>query len=82
MLSFLNVPLIKEWLSIAVGPMTEEELPTGPQLKTLLQTVGDTLACRKVHGTHKCNKTKTTFVWMCLFLLASHSEASFITMTF
>ncbi|KAI4804849.1 hypothetical protein KUCAC02_026461 [Chaenocephalus aceratus] len=38
---------IKEWLSIAVGPMTEEELPTGPQLKTLLQTVGDTLACRK-----------------------------------
>lgn len=38
---------IKEWLSIAVGPMTDEELPTGPQLKTLLQRVGDTLACRK-----------------------------------
>ncbi|KAK1894050.1 Codanin-1 [Dissostichus eleginoides] len=38
---------IKEWLSIAVGPMTDEELPTGPQLKTLLQRMGDTLACRK-----------------------------------
>ncbi|KAF3845189.1 hypothetical protein F7725_008352 [Dissostichus mawsoni] len=27
--------------------MTDEELPTGPQLKTLLQRMGDTLACRK-----------------------------------
>ncbi|KAK5857706.1 hypothetical protein PBY51_010933 [Eleginops maclovinus] len=38
---------IKEWLSVAVGPRTDEELPTGPQLQTLLQRVGDTLACRK-----------------------------------
>nr|XP_020472304.1 codanin-1 [Monopterus albus] len=38
---------IKELLSIAVGPRTEEELPSGSQLKTLLQRVGDTLTCRK-----------------------------------
>ncbi|XP_029349400.1 codanin-1-like [Echeneis naucrates] len=38
---------IKELLSIAVGPRTDEELPTGFQLQTLLQRVGDTLACRK-----------------------------------
>ncbi|GAA6223312.1 codanin-1 [Lates japonicus] len=38
---------MKEWLSIAVGPRTDEELPTGSQLITLLQRVGDTLACRK-----------------------------------
>uniref|UniRef100_A0A8D3B2K6 Codanin-1 C-terminal domain-containing protein n=1 Tax=Scophthalmus maximus TaxID=52904 RepID=A0A8D3B2K6_SCOMX len=38
---------MKEWLSIAVGPRTDGELPTDFQLKTLLQRVGDTLACRK-----------------------------------
>ncbi|XP_054894715.1 codanin-1 isoform X2 [Poeciliopsis prolifica] len=38
---------IKELLSIAVGPRADEELPTGPQLKTLLQRVGNTLECRK-----------------------------------
>ncbi|XP_056250211.1 codanin-1 [Seriola aureovittata] len=38
---------MKEFLSIAVGPRTDEELPTGSQLQTLLQRVGDTLACRK-----------------------------------
>ncbi|XP_041828654.1 codanin-1 [Melanotaenia boesemani] len=38
---------IKELLSIAVGPRTDEELPTGSQLKTLLHRVGGTLACRK-----------------------------------
>ncbi|XP_037652423.1 codanin-1 [Sebastes umbrosus] len=38
---------IKEFLSTAVGPRTDEELPTDSQLKTLLQRVGDTLACRK-----------------------------------
>ncbi|XP_051251227.1 codanin-1 [Dicentrarchus labrax] len=38
---------IKELLSIAVGPRTDEELPTASQIKTLLQRVGDTLACRK-----------------------------------
>ncbi|XP_034714445.1 codanin-1 isoform X2 [Etheostoma cragini] len=38
---------MKELLSIAVGPRTDEELLSGSQLKTLLQRVGDTLACRK-----------------------------------
>ncbi|KAM3594797.1 uncharacterized protein V6R79_014388 [Siganus canaliculatus] len=38
---------MKELLSIAVGPRTVEELPTGSQIKTLLQKVGVTLACRK-----------------------------------
>ncbi|KAF7665801.1 hypothetical protein LDENG_00131560 [Lucifuga dentata] len=38
---------IKELLSVAVGPRTDEELPTVSQLQTLLQKVGDTLACRK-----------------------------------
>ncbi|XP_039993857.1 codanin-1 isoform X2 [Xiphias gladius] len=38
---------MKELLSIAVGPRTDEELPTDSQLKTLLQRVGDTLTCRK-----------------------------------
>ncbi|XP_069392478.1 codanin-1 [Paralichthys olivaceus] len=38
---------MKEFLSIAVGPRTDGELPTDSQLKTLLHRVGDTLACRK-----------------------------------
>ncbi|XP_031165955.1 codanin-1 [Sander lucioperca] len=38
---------MKELLSIAVGPRTDEELLSVSQLKTLLQRVGDTLACRK-----------------------------------
>ncbi|XP_072221144.1 codanin-1 isoform X1 [Leuresthes tenuis] len=38
---------IKELLSIAVGPRTDEELPTGSQLTALLRRVGGTLACRK-----------------------------------
>ncbi|XP_029973279.1 codanin-1 [Salarias fasciatus] len=38
---------IKEVLSVAVGPRTDEELPTGSQLTALLQRVGGTLACRK-----------------------------------
>ncbi|KAM6912224.1 codanin-1 [Xenentodon cancila] len=38
---------IKELLSIAVGPRTDEELPTGSQIKTLLHRVEGTLACRK-----------------------------------
>ncbi|XP_034015886.1 codanin-1 [Thalassophryne amazonica] len=38
---------MKEVLSIAVGPRTEDELPTVTQLKTLLHRVGDTLTCRK-----------------------------------
>ncbi|XP_069008808.1 codanin-1 [Embiotoca jacksoni] len=38
---------IKELLSVAVGPRTDEELPTGSQIKTVLQRVGGTLACRK-----------------------------------
>ncbi|KAM4625003.1 codanin-1 [Polymixia lowei] len=38
---------IKEVLSIAVGPKTDEELPTASHLKSLLESVGDTLACRK-----------------------------------
>ncbi|CAK6965964.1 codanin-1 [Scomber scombrus] len=39
--------MMKELLSIAVGPRTDEELPTDSQIRTLLQRVGDTLACRK-----------------------------------
>nr|XP_040055597.1 codanin-1 isoform X1 [Gasterosteus aculeatus aculeatus] len=38
---------MKEWLSIAVGPRTNDELLTGSQAKALLQRVADTLACRK-----------------------------------
>ncbi|KAK2826523.1 hypothetical protein Q5P01_020737 [Channa striata] len=38
---------MKELLSIAVGPRTDEELPTVSQLKMLLERVGDTMACRK-----------------------------------
>ncbi|XP_061599882.1 codanin-1 [Cololabis saira] len=38
---------IKELLSVAVGPRTDEELPTGCQIKTLLHRVEGTLACRK-----------------------------------
>ncbi|XP_055016299.1 codanin-1 isoform X2 [Boleophthalmus pectinirostris] len=38
---------IKEWLSIAVGPRTDAELPTSPQLLTLLNKVGETLGCKK-----------------------------------
>ncbi|KAG7510674.1 hypothetical protein JOB18_028145 [Solea senegalensis] len=38
---------LKELLSIAVGPRTDEELPTESELRTLLQRVGDTLACKK-----------------------------------
>ncbi|XP_023127800.2 codanin-1 isoform X1 [Amphiprion ocellaris] len=38
---------MKELLSIAVGPRTDEELPTVSELQTLLQRVGGTLACRK-----------------------------------
>ncbi|XP_036006686.1 codanin-1 isoform X1 [Fundulus heteroclitus] len=38
---------IKELLSMAVGPRTDEELPTGSQLKMLLHRVRSTLECRK-----------------------------------
>ncbi|KAK9533940.1 hypothetical protein VZT92_009026 [Zoarces viviparus] len=38
---------MKELLSIAVGPRSDEELLTGCQVTTLLQRVVDTLACRK-----------------------------------
>ncbi|XP_072313743.1 codanin-1 [Eucyclogobius newberryi] len=38
---------IKEWLSIAVGPRTDAELPTVLQLSTLLNKVGETLGCKK-----------------------------------
>ncbi|XP_014871855.1 codanin-1 [Poecilia latipinna] len=38
---------IKEMLSVAAGPRADEELPTGPQLTTLLQRVANTLECRK-----------------------------------
>ncbi|CAJ1073278.1 codanin-1 isoform X1 [Xyrichtys novacula] len=38
---------MKELLSVAVGPRTDEDLPTGSQIQTLLQRVGETLACRK-----------------------------------
>lgn len=38
---------IKEWLSIAVGPRTDAELPTVLQLSALLNRVGETLGCKK-----------------------------------
>ncbi|CAL8298845.1 unnamed protein product [Arctogadus glacialis] len=38
---------IKEVLSVGVGPRTEAELPTGPELRALLGRVGEALACRK-----------------------------------
>ncbi|XP_049918342.1 codanin-1 [Epinephelus moara] len=38
---------MKELLSIAVGPRTDEELLNANQIRTLLQRVCDTLACRK-----------------------------------
>ncbi|XP_076013891.1 codanin-1 isoform X2 [Genypterus blacodes] len=38
---------IKELLSVAVGPRTDQEQATVPQLQALLQRVGDTLTCRK-----------------------------------
>ncbi|XP_074548821.1 codanin-1 [Halichoeres trimaculatus] len=38
---------MKELLSVAVGPRTDEELPTGPQIQTLLHRVRETLVCRK-----------------------------------
>lgn len=33
-----------------MGPRTDEELPSGSQLKMLLNRVGNTLECRKVEG--------------------------------
>ncbi|XP_030211913.1 codanin-1, partial [Gadus morhua] len=38
---------MKEVLSVGVGPRTEAELPTGPELRALLGRVGEALACRK-----------------------------------
>ncbi|XP_014844265.1 PREDICTED: codanin-1 [Poecilia mexicana] len=38
---------IKEMLSVAAGPRADKELPTCPQLTTLLQRVANTLECRK-----------------------------------
>nr|XP_057913563.1 codanin-1 isoform X2 [Doryrhamphus excisus] len=38
---------IKDLLSVAVGPRTDEELPRGSQLQRLFQQVGATLACKK-----------------------------------
>nr|XP_015825151.2 codanin-1 [Nothobranchius furzeri] len=38
---------IKELLSVAVGPRTDDELPTSSHLRTLIHGVGDTLTCRK-----------------------------------
>uniref|UniRef100_A0A3B4AD38 Codanin-1 C-terminal domain-containing protein n=1 Tax=Periophthalmus magnuspinnatus TaxID=409849 RepID=A0A3B4AD38_9GOBI len=42
---------LAEWLSIAVGPRTEAELPTALQLSSLLNKVGETLGCKKVFST-------------------------------
>ncbi|XP_059907260.1 codanin-1 [Gadus macrocephalus] len=38
---------MKEVLSVGVGPRTEAELLTGPELRALLGRVGEALACRK-----------------------------------
>ncbi|XP_011613474.2 codanin-1 [Takifugu rubripes] len=38
---------LKEMLSVAVGPRTEEELPAACQVEALLQRLRDTLVCRK-----------------------------------
>uniref|UniRef100_A0A8C2A5W5 Codanin 1 n=1 Tax=Cyprinus carpio TaxID=7962 RepID=A0A8C2A5W5_CYPCA len=42
---------IKEVLSVAVGPRSEEEAYTVHQIESLLDRVGQTLGCRKVIGT-------------------------------
>uniref|UniRef100_A0A8C2DN68 Codanin 1 n=1 Tax=Cyprinus carpio TaxID=7962 RepID=A0A8C2DN68_CYPCA len=42
---------IKEVLSVAVGPRSEEEAYTVHQIESLLYRVGQTLGCRKVIGT-------------------------------
>ncbi|KAM8833234.1 codanin-1 [Synchiropus picturatus] len=42
---------IKDVLSVAVGPRTDEELPTGSQLKVMIRSAGATLACRKFSTT-------------------------------
>lgn len=44
-----------------MGPRTDDELPTGSQIKTLLQRVGDTLVCKKVPETYKCNRQRLVF---------------------
>uniref|UniRef100_A0A672J234 Codanin-1 C-terminal domain-containing protein n=1 Tax=Salarias fasciatus TaxID=181472 RepID=A0A672J234_SALFA len=44
----IEIKVFREVLSVAVGPRTDEELPTGSQLTALLQRVGGTLACRKL----------------------------------
>lgn len=42
---------MQEMLSVAVGPRTEEELPSACQVEALLQRLRDTLVCRKVEKT-------------------------------
>lgn len=42
---------MQEMLSVAVGPRTQEELPTACQVEALLQRLRDTLVCRKVERT-------------------------------
>ncbi|XP_057716347.1 codanin-1 isoform X2 [Corythoichthys intestinalis] len=38
---------IKDLLSVAAGPRTDDELPSGFQLQTLFRRAGDTLVCKK-----------------------------------
>ena len=50
---------LQEVLSVGVGPRTEAELPTGPELRALLGRVGEALACRKVSPTHRTGPHRT-----------------------
>ena len=50
---------LQEVLSVGVGPRTEAELPTGPELRALLGRVGEALACRKVSPTHRTGPDRT-----------------------
>uniref|UniRef100_A0A8C2DLM2 Codanin 1 n=1 Tax=Cyprinus carpio TaxID=7962 RepID=A0A8C2DLM2_CYPCA len=51
---------IKEVLSVAVGPRSEEEAYTVHQIESLLYRVGQTLGCRKVIGT----PSKTDYLFL------------------
>lgn len=47
---------MQELLSVAVGPRTDEELPTGYLIQTLLQRAKSTLTCRKVRRNRKADE--------------------------
>lgn len=50
----------QELLSVAVGPRSDEEPPTGYLIQTLLHRTNSTLTCKKVRGKHKADE----FLWL------------------